>query len=805
MSKSVSVEHAIAPNILWDGAFYRGLVAESVGTPLQMSRLRAAQHRISSVMAPLVVPANLISGFYLLWMVQDSLGTRHFALCAAGLALVCLASCFAWKQPERRQKISATQQRTTISIVYAAIHAAYVAYIFYLSLLFLTVDLQYLPAILWCCFVTIGAMVTAPVARTSLVFIITASVCGCMATILSGVPQPFLMCGAFLMLGLLAAFCSAMFALTFARRHFAGIALDERNQDVSLLMRDFMEVSSHWLWRITAEGKFINVPDILATFLGKTKDDLVGTSLMDHMNQLTLKQSRYTDEGDKLLMLANQLHMKQAFKDFAFQVAHADRRSWWSFTAQPVFDALGNFDGYRGVIADVSVRFAETQEIIQLAHYDSLTGLHNRASFADQIGSAWHRCKITGREFALLSIDLDHFKQVNDTFGHQAGDALLREAAQRIISVIGPRDVAARLGGDEFAILHWIEGAHDYLPIMAQKIIAHLHEIFVIDNCPMRIGASIGMAIAPLHGTDPDSLARNADAALYQAKAAGRGTAVMFDETMQDWLRRRRRLEADLRVAVSHGDLQIAYQPIIDTDKRSIGSCEALVRWNHPEFGWVSPGEFIPIAEESGIIVALGEWVLNQACKTAMAWPKSISVAVNLSSHQLQAGTLLKVVEEALLSSGLDARRLDLEVTETVVLDATQSILDVMHALRAMGVRISLDDFGTGYSSLSYLRSFPFDRIKIDRSFVIDALESPTSAAIIETIVQLAQRLNMGLTVEGVETMAQFDMVRRLGASCIQGYLFSKPLLSADLDLWFEAQQQRVLSTPEDMRYRQAS
>jgi diguanylate cyclase (GGDEF)-like protein len=804
MSLNYPIEQILDSRKRWDTALYSALLRERVGNQAQMARLRAAQHKLATIMVMFILPFNLLGGLMLAWRV--GLHTSPLSLIPAVVVLLaCLAAThFAWNRMQKRTSLRAHPRRTKISTVFAVTHGIVTSYFLFQLLSQLPANEHIGVVALWCVFVFMGTIATAPVTICSLSFNVLTSLSGCVAVVLYGGPATIFSLAAMLVVGILAGYAGSVFSIIFAQSHLASMALDERNQDVSLLMQDFSEVSSHWLWRISADGKFTSAPDVLAKFLGQTETALLGTSLMDHLNKLTLKQSRYTDEGDKLLMLANQLHMKKPFKDYAFQVAHADRRGWWSFSAQPVFDSIGSFDGFRGVIADVSQRNAETQEIIQLAHYDSLTGLHNRASFADQIVTAWQRCKITGREFALLSIDLDHFKQVNDTFGHPAGDALLREAAQRITSVIGPRDIAARLGGDEFAILHWIEGAHDYLPIMAQKIIAYLHETFIIDHCPVRIGASIGIAIAPLHGKDPDSLSRNGDAALYRAKAAGRGTAIMFDESMQDWLHRRRRLEADLRVAVSSGGLQLAFQPVIDTQNRTVSACEALARWNHPEFGWVSPGEFIQIAEDAGLILALGEWVLREACKTATTWPGTIAVAVNLSPHQLQAGTLLKVVEDILAATGLPAERLDLEVTESVVLDATQSVLDMMHKLRSMGVRISLDDFGTGYSSLSYLRNFPFDRIKIDRSFVIDALESPTSAAIIETIVQLAQRLNMGLTVEGVETMPQFELVKRLGAHCIQGYLFSKPLLSVDLNSWFDTHRQNSADASLE-NYRQAS
>jgi diguanylate cyclase (GGDEF)-like protein/PAS domain S-box-containing protein len=797
MEKSISAGSFINDKSLWSGEFYFALMREQIGSPEQMSRLRATQHKFAANIILSMLPTNIIASILMVFCFYQHEEARLVLPTLLVSVLSTLGAHCLWIAIQLNERLRAEVHRTTLSTISSTMHGILTANLFYQLLRYLPEHEYQAIMILWSAFILANTFALAPLPRASFSFNLASTLAGCLAIIIARPYDSMALIGALLTLSIIGAYCSAIFGNIVAQNHFSSLALNERNQDVGLLMQDFAEQTSQWLWRITTNGKFTNVPDVLAQFLGQKSESLIGTDLMDHLNKLTLKQSRYTEEGDKLLMFANHLHMKQAFRDVAFQVAHADHRAWWSISAQPVYDANGSFDGFRGVIEDVSERYAETQEIIQLAHFDSLTGLHNRASFIDQISAAWERCKITGREFALLSIDLDHFKQVNDTFGHPAGDALLREAAQRITSMIGPQDVAARLGGDEFAVLRWVEGNHDYIPIIAQKIIAHLHETFIIDNCPVRIGASIGMAIAPLHGTDPDSLARNGDAALYRAKAAGRGNAVMFDDSMQDWLQRRRRLETDLRVAVSSNALQLAYQPVIDTKNRTISTCEALVRWNHPEFGWVSPDEFIAIAEEAGLILGLGEWVLREACKTAATWPNNISLAVNLSSHQLQAGTLLKVVQETLLETGFPATRLDLEVTETVVLDATQNVLDMMHKLRAMGVKISLDDFGTGYSSLSYLRSFPFDRIKIDRSFVIDALESSTSAAIVETIIQLAHRLNMGLTVEGVETMPQYELVKRLGADSIQGYLFSKPLMSADLDVWFEIQRQRAAAASD--------
>jgi diguanylate cyclase (GGDEF)-like protein len=789
MENIVSVASCLNNKMRYNSRLYWALLRERVGTIEDMSSLRATQHKIGSDMMMWMLPVHIAIGMLLILKLHLNGIKNYNIMVVAGFLFGSTTIYYIWKRLHHYRDLRVDLHHTNISTLSSTLHGLLSAYLFYQVMQHLP-ERQYLEfMLLWPIFIFAGTMATAPLPRASLFF---NSISTLSSSIIITIISPDSMIALLIpqiILFILSAYCSSIFSIIVAQNHFSHLALDERNQDVGLLMQDFVEVTSQWLWRINSDGKFTSVPEALAIFLNQNTTSLIGTNFVEHMNKLVLNHSRYTNEGDKLLMLVNYLHMKQPFKEITFQVTYADHLAWWSISAQPVFDANDNFDGFRGLLIDVSTRFAETQEIIQLAHYDSLTGLHNRASFTDQISNAWQRCKITGREFALFSIDLDHFKQVNDTFGHPAGDTLLREAAMRITNIIGPNDVAARLGGDEFAVLHWIERDHALLPFIAQKIITHLHETFIIDQCPVRVGASIGIAIAPIHGADPDSLARNGDAALYRAKAAGRGTAVMFDESMQDWLQRRRRLEADLRVAVSSGTLQLAYQPVINTKTGTVDGCEALARWKHPEFGWIAPTEFIPIAEESGLIMPLGEWVLREACKTASHWPKSISLAVNLSSHQLQAGTLLKIVESVLHDTGFSADRLDLEITETIVLEATQNILDIMHKLRSMGVSISLDDFGTGYSSLSYLRSFPFDRIKIDRSFVIDALESTTSAAIIETIIQLSQRLNMGLTVEGVETTAQYDMVKRLGADCIQGYLFSKPLSAKDLELWLKTQK----------------
>jgi diguanylate cyclase (GGDEF)-like protein len=419
------------------------------------------------------------------------------------------------------------------------------------------------------------------------------------------------------------------------------------------------------------------------------------------------------------------------------------------------------------------------KRITHLAFNDLLTGLPNRANFNQHLDHQLRLVERRGGHVALLCMDLDNFKAINDTLGHPTGDELLRRIAARLGEELGDIFVA-RLGGDEFVMVRAFGGDTGAIDELARRALAAVEAPIHINEHVLENKASIGIAIAPADGGNNNALLRSAELALYKAKEAGRGTYRFFEESMNALAQARRSLEVDLRYALSNGELELHYQPLVNLAADEVCGFEALLRWNHPKRGSISPAEFIPIAEETGLIVQIGTWVLQEACRQATQWPDHIRVAVNVSSIQFQRPGLSHVVLQALQNSGLKPERLEIEITESIFLERSESTLQLLHTLRGLGVRIALDDFGTGYSSLSYLQSFPFDKIKIDRSFVIALLSRPGAAAIVKAIIDLADALGMETTAEGVEEQSQLAILAKQGATSIQGFLFSKPIPAND-------------------------
>jgi diguanylate cyclase (GGDEF)-like protein len=431
--------------------------------------------------------------------------------------------------------------------------------------------------------------------------------------------------------------------------------------------------------------------------------------------------------------------------------------------------------GWVAVHEDITERRRAEAKIAHLARHDMLTNLPNRVLFREQLEAEFGRIQ-SSRGFAVHCLDLDHFKDVNDTLGHPVGDDLLKLVAARLIEVVPKSDFIARIGGDEFAVVQTDVTKPEQCSLLASRIVERISEPYDIDGRHIVIGTSIGIAIAPGDGTNPDILLKNADMALYLAKGEGRGTHRFFEREMDKRIQARRSLELDLRKAITNGEFELYYQPIIDLQTGKVSCFEALLRWNHPERGMISPLDFIPLAEETGLILPLGEWVLRTACLQAVKWPKPISVAVNLSATQFKGRNIVQITVNALATSGLAAGRLDLEITESVLLQDESNTLAILHQLREIGVQISMDDFGTGYSSLAYLRNFPFDRIKIDRSFVRDMLVRKDCRAIVRAVVGLARSLGITTIIEGVETKEQLESAQADGCDLGQGYLFSKPM-----------------------------
>jgi len=441
-----------------------------------------------------------------------------------------------------------------------------------------------------------------------------------------------------------------------------------------------------------------------------------------------------------------------------------------------------------GVIEDVTERTRADERIKYMAHHDLLTGLSNRALFMEKIEEAGARLRRRGETFSVFMLDLDRFKNVNDSLGHPEGDLLLKETARRLKASLRETDVLARLGGDEFAILqsaetHQQEGAVG----LADRIIKIISAPFDISGHKVTIGTSIGIALAPKDGVEPSDLMKKADLALYRTKSEGRNGFRFFDPQMTADADALHQLEHDLREAISRGELEVHYQPIIDVKTRKPVGAEALARWRHPEKGFVPPDQFIPIAEETGLIIPIGEWVLKKACADAMTWPPYLKVAVNLSPVQFRKCDLFNIIWCALVESDLPPERLELEFTESVLVENETSVLAMINQLKNLGITMALDDFGTGYSSLRYLTKFPFDKIKIDKSFTQNLTKRAECATIVSAVRALGFDLNIITTAEGVETERQFEMLAKAGVNLVQGYMFGHPCPAAELDSNFVA------------------
>ena len=480
-----------------------------------------------------------------------------------------------------------------------------------------------------------------------------------------------------------------------------------------------------------------------------------------------------------------------AFRNVVVPVTIGGASQWWSLSGKPMRDADGTFLGFRGFGADVTEAREADAKIRRLALHDSLTDLPNRLGFCNELERAVRRLCEGGEPFAVMCLDLDQFKPVNDTHGHPIGDALLVEAARRLSACIGEAGMIARLGGDEFGVVQTQNVSMEATSELAMRMNEALLAETLIDGANVATGVSIGIAMAPTDGSEVATLLKHADLALYRAKAEGRGGLRFFEPGMDARAEERRALEIDLRNAPPNGELTLVYQPLIDLADDEIKCCEALLRWNHPVRGQVQPMDFIPLAEETGLIQPIGEWVIREACRAAASWPDHIGVAVNLSAVQFHSPGIVIAVRDALKETGLRPERLELEVTETVLIAEMEPALAILNTLRQMRVRIALDDFGTGYSSLSYLRKLPFDKIKIDRSFVRDLTIHSEIQAIVGALIGLAGDLGVGVTAEGVETQEQLLHLRASGCEEAQGFAISKPQSAAAITALIAQSQAR--------------
>jgi diguanylate cyclase (GGDEF)-like protein/PAS domain S-box-containing protein len=564
---------------------------------------------------------------------------------------------------------------------------------------------------------------------------------------------------------------------------FADRKSDDKLRIQKVQLDTALENMSQGLCMFDAQGRIALFNDRYARMMGYSREFLTGRSLLDLFKH---RKAQGEFAGDPEEFFARVIADARAGKS-ATRVLETPNGAVLRVVDEPMAGG-----GWVATFEDITeMRKAEAQ-ITYLARHDALTGLPNRTLFRERMEQALRRVS-RGEQLAVLCLDLDHFKDVNDSLGHPIGDELLEAVARRLNDCVREIDTVARLGGDEFAILQ--VGGHGQpgeATALASRIVEVVGKPYDLKGHQVVVGTSVGVSIAPADGADPDQLLKNADMALYRAKSDGRGTYRFFEAAMDAQAQARRALELDLRAALMKGEFELYYQPIHDLGSNRIISFEALVRWNHPLRGMVAPMSFIPVAEETGLIVPIGEWVLRQACSEAARWSQDVRVAVNLSPVQFKSRNLVPTVIAALSASGLPPSRLELEITESVLLQDNEATLQTLHTLRDLGVRISMDDFGTGYSSLSYLRSFPFDKIKIDQSFIGDLGKREDSMAIVRAVTSLGKSLGIATTAEGVETSDQLSLLRTEGCTEVQGYLFSAPRPAAEVE--------KLLSRSDDKR-----
>jgi diguanylate cyclase (GGDEF)-like protein/PAS domain S-box-containing protein len=551
-----------------------------------------------------------------------------------------------------------------------------------------------------------------------------------------------------------------------------------------VLLDTALDNMSQGLSMFDADGRILLYNDRYAEMMGRTGMALQGRLLLD-----VLREQKALDrwDGDPDQFVASVMAAARAGNSVTRMVTRNGR-------SIRVVDQPMRGGGWVATFEDITEWQAAQEQISHMARHDALTNLPNRTLFREQLEKALRLVRRSD-QLAVLCLDLDHFKDINDSLGHPVGDALLKEVARRLGECITEHDTVARLGGDEFAIVQFCSDCEpSAVAMLASHVVEKVSAPYEIAGHQLVIGVSIGISLAPEDGKNPDELLKKADLALYRAKEDGRGTYRFFETGMDARAQARRLLELDLRAALKRGEFEVYYQPIRDVAKDVVVAFEALVRWNHALRGMISPVNFIPLAEETGLIVPLGDWVLRQACMDAAQWSQDVGVAVNLSPVQFKNLNLVSSVKEALRASGLPAERLELEITESVLLQNSEATLSVLHELRSFGVRISLDDFGTGYSSLSYLRSFPFDKIKIDRSFVSELATREDSMAIVRAVTGLGKSLGIVTTAEGVETDAQFELLRQEGCTQAQGYLFSRPRPAAEVENMLTQPRQRLIA-----------
>ncbi|MBD3728893.1 MAG: EAL domain-containing protein [Sphingomonadales bacterium] len=594
----------------------------------------------------------------------------------------------------------------------------------------------------------------------------------------------FLVSGSYIFAAIVSAFVAIAIsgtlqsARTFLSAKVAEAGVAEKDEVVSLLLREFEENEADWLWQVDTSRRVRSISPRFAFALGMAPEEAEGRPFVELVAGASWESGQF---APSLHDLAERLKRRESFSNLLVKVAIGQESRWWELSGTPMLDDKGEYVGFRGVGSDVTEQRESSEKIAYLARYDTLTGLPNRLMLNEALGEAMRYAKQWRSRCAFLMIDLDRFKAVNDSLGHLVGDQLLAQVSKRLEDIASENETCGRLGGDEFAVVIRDASESGYVDRVARKIIERLSQPYEVDNHTLYVGASVGSALAPRDGKSVEELLRNADLALYRAKDEGGGEHCTYEPSLHASAEERRQLEFSLRRAIENNELVLHFQPVVDAQLETVVSFEALVRWVSPEHGFVSPGKFIPLAEDTRLIVPIGAWVLEQACREAVNWPKHVRIAVNVSGEQLIEPEFPATVVRALAASGLEANRLEIEVTESIFVRDAAIARAALEQVMALGCTVALDDFGTGYSSLGYLRKLRFSTIKVDRSFVQGAAkDNAESLAIIRAVVAMADALEMSTTAEGVETEAELELIRKLGCKKIQGFYFGRPMPSAE-------------------------
>jgi diguanylate cyclase (GGDEF)-like protein/PAS domain S-box-containing protein len=571
-----------------------------------------------------------------------------------------------------------------------------------------------------------------------------------------------------------------------AARMVAEAQASHQSEVISLLLRDFEDHATDLLWELDSEHRFVHVSPRLATALG------LGEAQLRNQTAMPLLEALVPQEREEGLALWDELQLKlaqrESFRDQTLIVRTSAGSRWWSLSARRLVDHDGRFRGWRGVASDITERQQTLQRLHWLAHNDALTGLVNRTQLRSLLEGLLTSDPASTQPLTLILLDLDGFKHVNDSLGHATGDQLLQLFGQRLLTTARRSDVVARLGGDEFAVL--LHGAPESgaLTQLLERLLNQLAEPCRVDGQVHSLRASLGVALAPADGSDADTLMNHADIAMYAAKHAGGHQYCFFNPSLAESGRRRVAMTQALRGALERDEFRLLYQPQVSTSDWRVSGFEALIRWRSPEYGNVSPVDFVPLAEAAGLMPAIGDWVMAQACKDALDWPGAPQVSINVSAKQLdRPGFVARMAE---LAAPLVPGQVELEITESTLINDAEAAVAILRSLRDQGLRIALDDFGTGYSALGYLRRFPFDTLKIDRSFVKDMTGDGEAQVLVDAILAMARALGMSAVAEGVENEAEARMLQAKGCETLQGYLISRPL-EADQVLPFLARWQQ--------------